>query len=73
MSVESIGTDNIIIVRGLTKRFGNLAAVDKLNLQVNAGESFALLGPDGAGKTTTMRLLCGYYVVCLALILVIFG
>lgn len=52
-------TENIIIVRDLTKRFGNLAAVDKLDLQINAGESFALLGPDGAGKTTTMRLLCG--------------
>jgi len=52
-------TDNIIIIRDLTKRFGNLAAVDKLNLQINAGESFALLGPDGAGKTTTLRLLCG--------------
>lgn len=59
MSVESMETDGIIIVRDLTKRFGNLAAVDKLNLQINAGESFALLGPDGAGKTTTMRLLCG--------------
>jgi ABC-2 type transport system ATP-binding protein len=59
MSVESMETDDIIIVQDLTKRFGNLAAVDKLNLQINAGESFALLGPDGAGKTTTMRLLCG--------------
>ncbi len=54
-----MGTDNIIIVRDLTKRFGNLAAVDKLDLQINAGESFALLGPDGAGKTTILRLLCG--------------
>lgn len=54
-----MATDNIIMVRDLTKRFGNLAAVDKLNLQITAGESFALLGPDGAGKTTTMRLLCG--------------
>jgi ABC-2 type transport system ATP-binding protein len=59
MSAESMETDDIIIVQDLTKRFGNLAAVDKLNLQINAGESFALLGPDGAGKTTTMRLLCG--------------
>jgi ABC-2 type transport system ATP-binding protein len=59
MSVESMETDNIIMVRDLTKRFRNLAAVDKLSLQINAGESFALLGPDGAGKTTTMRLLCG--------------
>jgi ABC-2 type transport system ATP-binding protein len=44
---------------GLTKRFGTLAAVDHLSLEVPRGESFALVGPDGAGKTTTIRLLCG--------------
>ncbi len=44
---------------GLTKRFGSLAAVDGLTLTVAPGEAFALVGPDGAGKTTTMRLLCG--------------
>ena len=36
-----------------------LTAVDHLNLDVEAGEIFGLVGPDGAGKTTTMRLLCG--------------
>jgi len=41
----------------LTRRFGNHAAVDQLNLTVNQGEIFGLVGPDGAGKTTTMRLL----------------
>jgi ABC-2 type transport system ATP-binding protein len=41
----------------LTKRFGELAAVDDLTLSVAEGEIFGLLGPDGAGKTTTMRLL----------------
>jgi ABC-2 type transport system ATP-binding protein len=44
---------------GLTKRFGPLVAVDHLTLQVAQGEAFALVGPDGAGKTTTMRMLCG--------------
>jgi len=44
---------------GLTKRFGALVAVDHLNLEVTPGEAFALVGPDGAGKTTTMRLLTG--------------
>jgi ABC-2 type transport system ATP-binding protein len=44
---------------GLTKRFGTLVAVDGLDLEVAPGEAFALVGPDGAGKTTTMRLLCG--------------
>ena len=41
----------------LTKRFGDLAAVDELTLTVAEGEIFGLVGPDGAGKTTTMRLL----------------
>lgn len=43
----------------LTRRFGTLAAVDKLNLEIPEGEIFGLVGPDGAGKTTTMRLLTG--------------
>lgn len=43
----------------LVRTFGNLRAVDGLNLQVHAGEMVGLVGPDGAGKTTTMRLLCG--------------
>ena len=44
---------------GLTRRFGELTAVDRLNLEVAQGEIFGLVGPDGAGKTTTLRLLCG--------------
>src|SRR5258707_12982615 len=43
----------------LVKDFGAIRAVDGLNLQVQAGEMVGLVGPDGAGKTTTMRLLCG--------------
>ncbi|HAY22905.1 MAG TPA: multidrug ABC transporter ATP-binding protein [Desulfobacterales bacterium] len=50
---------HVIHVKGLTKRFGTLVAVDNLTLTVAKGESFALVGPDGAGKTTTIRLLCG--------------
>ena len=42
---------------GLTKKFASLTAVDDLNLQVEGGEIFGLVGPDGAGKSTTMRLL----------------
>jgi ABC-2 type transport system ATP-binding protein len=49
---------NAIETDHLTKRFGDLAAVDGLTLSVAEGEIFGLVGPDGAGKTTTMRLLC---------------
>lgn len=43
----------------LTRKFDQLTAVDELNLEINEGEIFGLVGPDGAGKTTTMRLLTG--------------
>jgi ABC-2 type transport system ATP-binding protein len=46
-----------IKTRALTKVFGTLAALDNLDLEVMEGEVFGLVGPDGAGKTTTMRLL----------------
>src|SRR4051795_7504211 len=49
----------IIETRDLTRRFGTLTAVDRLNLSVAQGEIFGLVGPDGAGKTTTLRMLCG--------------
>jgi ABC-2 type transport system ATP-binding protein len=49
----------IIQTQDLTRRFGDLAAVDHLNLAISAGEIFGLVGPDGAGKTTTLRMLCG--------------
>src|SRR4030042_952165 len=50
---------NAMEVQAMTKRFGALTALDQLSLDVVKGELFALVGPDGAGKTTTMRLLCG--------------
>ncbi len=49
----------IIRTRDLTRRFDSLTAVDRLSLEVSRGEIFGLVGPDGAGKTTTVRLLCG--------------
>jgi ABC-2 type transport system ATP-binding protein len=49
----------IIETRDLSRRFGPLTAVDGLNLTVYKGEIFGLVGPDGAGKTTTLRMLCG--------------
>ena len=50
---------SVILTKDLTRRFGDLVAVDQLNLTVETGEIFGLVGPDGAGKTTTLRLLCG--------------
>src|SRR5579885_2756305 len=52
-------TEPIIETRDLTRRFGDLTAVDHLNLTIARGEIFGLVGPDGAGKTTTLRMLCG--------------
>ncbi len=49
--------EKIIEVRGLTKRFGNLTAVDKLDLNVYRGDVFGFLGPNGAGKSTTIRMM----------------
>jgi len=48
-----------IVIENLTKRFGDITAVDGLSLEVEKGELFGLLGPNGAGKTTTINVLCG--------------
>src|SRR5262245_39533247 len=52
--------DNLAIdVHGMTKRFGSRTAVDHVDLQVREGEICGFLGPNGSGKTTTIRMLCG--------------
>jgi beta-exotoxin I transport system ATP-binding protein len=51
----------IISARGLVKSFGDHRGVDGLDFEVNAGEVFGYLGPNGSGKTTTIRLLLGLY------------
>jgi ABC-2 type transport system ATP-binding protein len=48
----------LIETENLTKKFGDLVAVDDVTLRVNDGEVFGFLGPNGAGKTTTVRMLC---------------
>ena len=50
-------TDSLIHARGLTKRFGELTAVDGIDFDVAPGESFGFLGPNGAGKTSAMRMI----------------
>ncbi len=50
--------ETVIETHDLTKRFKKLTAVDALGMSVRRGEIFGLLGPDGAGKTTTIRMLC---------------
>jgi len=46
-------------IKNASKKFGDIVAVDNLSLEVERGEMFALVGPDGAGKTTAIRMLCG--------------
>jgi len=51
--------NKVIEVSELTKRFGNIIAVNHVTFSVNKGEIFGFLGPNGAGKTTTIRMLTG--------------
>jgi spermidine/putrescine transport system ATP-binding protein len=52
--------DAIVTLRGVTKRFDEFVAVDRLDLDVRNGEFLALLGPSGCGKTTTLRMIAGF-------------
>ena len=57
---ELAGERGSVELQGVTKRFGSMVAVDKLNLVVQPGEFLSLLGPSGCGKTTTLRMLAGF-------------
>ena len=52
-------TENIIELRGLTRKYGQFTAVDNLDLTIGKGEVFGLLGPNGAGKSTTILMMLG--------------
>ena len=51
--------DTLIALTEVHKSFGHTTAVDRLTLAVGRGEMFGVIGPDGAGKTTTLRMMCG--------------
>ncbi len=52
-------TENVVVATNLTRRFGAFTAVDHINFEVKAGEIVGYLGPNGCGKTTTIRMLLG--------------
>ena len=56
---DTMSSSPAIVVSSLSKHFGEVRAVDGLSFEVYAGEIFGLVGPDGAGKTTTLRMLAG--------------
>ncbi len=57
MSQESAPS---VELRSVTKRFGDVTAVDSTDLSIGQGEFFTLLGPSGCGKTTTLRMIAGF-------------
>ena len=57
--------NNIIQFENVSKSFGDLKVLDKLNLEVKDGEKLALIGPSGSGKTTILRILMTLETICL--------
>ncbi|MBV9260202.1 MAG: ATP-binding cassette domain-containing protein, partial [Pseudolabrys sp.] len=52
---------DVLVIKGLSKRFGGLRAVQDVSFNVRENETLALIGPNGAGKTTAFNLIMGYY------------
>jgi len=55
-----VGERGSVELIGVSKNYGDVVAVDSINLQVKPGEFLSLLGPSGCGKTTTLRMLAGF-------------
>ncbi|MFN0154972.1 MAG: ABC transporter ATP-binding protein [Gaiella sp.] len=59
--VTGLGTPGpVVVLRGLRKTYGDVVAVDDVDLEIAAGEFFTMLGPSGSGKTTTLRMIAGF-------------
>ncbi|HKI01452.1 MAG TPA: ATP-binding cassette domain-containing protein, partial [Thermoanaerobaculia bacterium] len=61
MSSE-VSPNSMVSVQGMTRRYGKVVAVEDVTFEVQRGEMFGLIGPDGAGKTTTLRVILGLLV-----------
>src|SRR5438094_215345 len=60
-AAESAGSGEAAVrLEGVTKRFGDVTAVDGVDLEVRQGEFFSMLGPSGSGKTTCLRMIAGF-------------
>jgi ABC-2 type transport system ATP-binding protein len=59
MTSTAVANGLVVQLQGLTKHFGAVKAVDDATFDIHAGEIFGILGPNGSGKTTTIRVLCG--------------
>ncbi|UHL62992.1 ABC transporter ATP-binding protein [Paralcaligenes sp. KSB-10] len=60
MGTEFVSQKGSLGFRNITKKYGDLTVVDKINLDIKPGEFFSLLGPSGSGKTTTLMMLAGF-------------
>jgi ABC-2 type transport system ATP-binding protein len=60
VSLQTAGTDeSLVTIRGVTKLFGKLRALDNFTMSIRAGETYGLIGPNGSGKTTLIRIIVG--------------
>src|SRR3990170_5894770 len=57
VAARTMAASEIVVARGLVKRFGPITAVDGIDFAVHQGECFGFLGPNGAGKTSTIRMI----------------